>query len=366
MAKELTTLAERYESHGLSRRDFTKACLALTAMLGLKTSMLPTVVQAAETKKLPVVVWLHGHECTGCDEALLRSSAPHTSDLVLNMIALEYHHTLASSAGHPFEDHLDQVIEEYKGQYILCIEGAIPLAEDGIFCMVGGHTFEDHLKKCVEGAAAVMEIGSCATWGGIQAAAPNPTGSTTTSAVISGVPVVKIPGCPPIPEVIAATIMHYALFGTLPPLDSAGRPKQFFGQRIHDTCYKRPFFDSGMFAEHFDDEGARKGWCLYKLGCRGPSTYNSCGNLRWWNGLSYPIQSGHGCIGCSEDGFWDNDHFYDRMPNVPLPNTVSTTDKVFLGAAGAVTAAVAVHGVATAVVEARHDKKHADEENREV
>ena len=116
---------------------------------------------------------------------------------------------------------------------------------------------------------------------------------------------------------MTGVIMHYALFGQIPPLDSQGRPKQFYGNRIHDTCYRRAFFDSGLFVEKFDDDASKSGWCLYKVGCRGPQTYNSCGNLRWWNGLSYPIQSGHGCIGCSEKGFWDNDVFYKRLPDIP-------------------------------------------------
>ena len=139
-------------------------------------------------------------------------------------------------------------------------------------------------------------------------------------------PIIKVPGCPPIPEVMTGVVMHYALFGQIPPLDAQGRPKQFYGNRIHDTCYRRAFFDSGLFVEKFDDDASKSGWCLYKVGCRGPQTYNSCGNLRWWNGLSYPIQSGHGCIGCSEKGFWDNDVFYKRLPDIPLANTITTAD----------------------------------------
>ena len=72
-----------------------------------------------------------------------------------------------------------------------------------------------------------------------------------------------------------------------------------------------------FFAEDFNDKGAKAGWCLYKLGCRGPETYSSCGNLRWWNGLSYPVQSGASCIGCTNKNFWDEDPLYERIPDVP-------------------------------------------------
>lgn len=337
------TLWEEFQDRRFSRRTFLKACTTLTATLGLAPTFVPKVVEAAETKELPTVIWFHGHECTGCDESFIRSTSPFASDVILNMISLEYTDTLSAASGEPFEHHLEELLEKKKGAYILAVEGAIPLADDGTYCMTGGRPFLEELKRAAAGAAAIIEYGSCAAWGGIQAANPNPTKSVSVSDVVSGVPIVKVPGCPPIPEVMTGVIMHYALFGALPPLDAVGRPKQFYGNRIHDTCYRRPFFDSGMFVEEFDDKGSKAGWCLYKVGCRGPETYNSCGNMRWWGGLSYPIQSGHGCIGCSENKFWDNDNFYKRLPNVTVPSSVTTADKVGLAAAGVAAAGVGIH-----------------------
>ena len=336
-----------FQERRLSRRTFMKSCVALTAVLGLPPTMLDTVVKAAETKELPTVIWLHGHECTGCSEAFIRSSSPFTSDVILNMIALEYDDTLSAASGAALEGHLQELIAGTKGQYILAVEGGVPLDEDGIYCMVGGKTFKHQLKEVAEGAAAIIAYGSCSSWGGIQAAKPNPTNTVAVNDVVSGKPIIRVPGCPPIPEVMTGVIMSYALFGQIPPLDSQGRPKQFYGNRIHDTCYRRAFFDSGLFVEEFDDDASKAGWCLYKVGCRGPETYNSCGNLRWWNGLSYPIQSGHGCIGCSEKGFWDNDTFYKRLDDVALPNTITTADTIGTAAAFAATGAVIVHGAAT-------------------
>ena len=306
MKNRVNSLWTLFQERRLSRRTFMKSCVALTAILGLPPTMLDTVVKAAETTELPTVIWLHGHECTGCSESFIRSSSPFTSDVILNMISLEY--------------------------------------DD---CTVGGRTFKESLVEAAKGAAAIIEYGSCASWGGIQAAKPNPTNTVSVSSVVSGKPIIKVPGCPPIPEVMTGVVMHYALFGQIPPLDSQGRPKQFYGNRIHDTCYRRAFFDSGLFVEKFDDDASKAGWCLYKVGCRGPQTYNSCGNLRWWNGLSYPIQSGHGCIGCSEKGFWDNDVFYKRLPDIPLANTITTADTIGTVAAVGATAAVIVHGAAT-------------------
>jgi hydrogenase small subunit len=165
--------------------------------------------------------------------------------------------------------------------------------------MSGGHPFLQTLQHVAKDAAAIIAYGTCAASGGIQAAKPNPTGSAGISHFVGNKDVVNVPGCPPIPEVMTAVVMHVALFGKLPPLDAEGRPRQFYGNRIHDTCYRRPFFDAGLVCGEYDDAGAKAGWCLYKLGCRGPETYNSCGNMRWFQGMGYPIQSGAPCIGCS-------------------------------------------------------------------
>ena len=351
------TLWGLFQKNNYSRRDFLKTCVTLTAIMGLAPDRYMEVARAAEVKKLTPVVWLHGHECTGCDEAFIRSQTPLASDVVLNMISLEYSDTLAASAGAPFEHHMADTIKKYPGQYILAVSGAIPLGEDGTYCMVGGRPFLTAVKEAAKGAAAIIEYGSCAAWGGIQAANPNPTRSVSVSEVISGPPIVKVPGCPPIPEVMTGVIMHYALFGQLPPLDSKGRPRQFYGNRIHDTCYRRPFFDSGMFVESFDDVGSKAGWCLYKLGCRGPEAYNSCGNIRWWNGLSYPVQSGAPCIGCGSNKFWDHGPFYQRIPNIPVPNTITDADKAGVIAVSAAVAGVAAHGVASAISKRRHEKE---------
>jgi len=337
------TLWEAYLKRGLSRRTFLKGCVALTSLMGLSTDMVSKVVEAAESKPLPVVIWLHGHECTGCDEAFIRSAAPLASDLVLTNIALEYDHLLSAACGEPFEYHLEETIKKYHGKYILAVEGAVSTTNNGTFCMSGGKPFVDTFRHAVEGAAAVVAYGTCAVSGGIQAAKPNPTGSAGVAYFSGTKPVVNVPGCPPIPEVMTGVVMHLALFGKLPPLDSKGRPKQFFGNRIHDTCYRRPFFDAGMFADRYDDAGAKAGWCLYKLGCRGPETYSSCGNMRWCQGLSYPVQSGAACIGCTEDHFWDSGAgLTERLPKY---GPLGDVDYIGAGMAAASVVGVAAHGV---------------------
>ena len=363
MKDRLNSLWTLFQERRLSRRTFMKSCVALTAVLGLPPTKLDSVVKAAETKELPTVIWLHGHECTGCDESFIRSSSPFASDVILNMIALEYDDTLAAAAGAPLEEHLHNIIQNKSGKYILAVEGGVPLEENGIYCTVGGRPFVEVLKECAKGAVAIIEYGSCAAWGGIQAAKPNPTNTVSVSSIVSGKPIIKVPGCPPIPEVMTGVIMHYALFGQIPPLDNQGRPKQFYGNRIHDTCYRRPFFDAGMYANDFNDAGARAGWCLYKLGCRGPETYASCGNMRWWNGLSYPIQSGHGCIGCTSKNFWDNDPFYRRLPEFAGLG-LGNIDKIGAAVTGALAVGITAHLATSAVQKKKRDQKELEEEKK--
>ena len=220
------------------------------------------------------------------------------------------------------EEALEQTITKYKGNYILAVEGNPPLADDGIYCIPGGKPFVDKLRRVAKDAKAIVSWGSCASWGCVQAAKPNPTRATPVHKVITDKPIIKVPGCPPIAEVMTAVVTYVATFGKIPELDRQGRPKMFYSQRIHDKCYRRPHFDAGQFVEHFDDAGARMGYCLYKVGCKGPVTYNACSATRWNEGLSFPIQSGHGCLGCSEAGFWDVGPFYKplSMPGQKLWN----------------------------------------------
>ena len=203
-------------------------------------------------------------------------------------------------------------MEENAGEYLVIADGSVPLKDDGVYSTIAGMTNLQMFQDTARNAKAVIAVGSCATFGGIPGANPNPTGAVPISE-LTDKPVINISGCPPIPEAMTGTIAYLLSFGSLPELDHLGRPKAFFGEAIHDRCYRRPFYEKGMFAKSFDDEGARQGWCLYEVGCKGPVTYNACATLKWNGGVSFPIQSGHGCLGCSEPGFWDLGGFYKPL-----------------------------------------------------
>jgi NiFe hydrogenase small subunit HydA len=203
------------------------------------------------------------------------------------------------------------------GKYVLIVDGSVPTGAGGAYCTAGGRSAVDTLREAAKGAAAIVCVGTCSSFGGIPFADPNPTDAWPVSAIVGDKPIINVSGCPPIPEVITGTLLQFVTTGKLPDLDEHRRPKGFFGNTIHDRCYRRPFYDQGKFAKSFDDEGARNGWCLYELGCKGPTTYNACATLKWNGGTSFPIESGHGCLGCSEPGFWDKGSFYAAAVHAP-------------------------------------------------
>jgi hydrogenase small subunit len=343
------TMWEYAELHGVTRRDFLRFAGWLAAAAGIEASAIGKVVHAMDTKSRLPVVWLHGQECTCCSESFIRSSHPIVSDIVLDKISLDYTETLMAAAGHQAEKSLKDTMTKYKGEYLLLMEGSVPVEENGIYCCIGGRTMIDIVKEAAAGAKAIVAWGSCASNGCIQAAHPNPTGARPIHKIISDKPIINVPGCPPIAEVMAGVIVHLLAFERIPQLDGLGRPKAFYSRRVHDTCYRRPNYDAGLFVETFDDENARRGYCLYKMGCRGPVTYNACGAMRWNNGTSFPIQSGHGCIGCSEANFWDYGPFYQHLASFPGFGIESTADKVGMVVGAATAIGIAAHAVSTNV-----------------
>ena len=309
------SLGERLREHGVSRRGFLKYCATIATLMALPPGMAPVIAAALEKARRPSVIWLSFQECTGCTESLTRSHASTLEDLIFNVISLDYHHTLQAASGDHAEAARKAAMEDNHGKYLLVVDGSIPTGNAG-YSTIAGVSNLDMLTETAAGAAAIVAVGTCAAFGGIPHAAPNPTGAVSVGDLIKDKPIINVPGCPPIPVVITGVLAHFLTFG-LPELDELGRPAAFFGKSIHDRCYRRPFYDKGLFAESFDDEGARKGWCLYKLGCKGPTTYNACATTKWNDGTSFPIGSGHPCLGCSEPDFWDAGGFY-RALSTPM------------------------------------------------
>ena len=343
------------EEEGLERRDFLKWASATTAMLMLPASFTPLVAEAAVLMNRVPVIWIELQDCAGNSEALLRSDGPQIDEIILDIISLEFQETLQAAAGHQAEKQMDEAMEHFDGKYLLFVEGSIPLGMNGQFGTIGakGETFEEHLHRAAKGAAAVVAVGSCATFGGIPAAAPNPTNAVGVMDVVKGKPIINIPACPANPSNMVGVILHYVLTGSIPELDSLLRPKFAFGYRIHDNCERRAHFDAGEYVEEWGDEGAKNNFCLYKVGCRGPMTFNNCSIIRYNEGVNWPIGVGRGCIGCSEPDFWDKYAYERPMANAnikaPTGGVEKTVDEFGLGLLTAAGIGIGIHAAASAV-----------------
>ncbi|QNM92717.1 hydrogenase small subunit [Aliarcobacter cryaerophilus] len=348
-------MMEVIETEGVNRRDFMKWVSATTATLMLPPMFAPLVAEATELMNRVPVIWIELQDCAGNTEALLRSSAPTVDDLLFDVLSLEFHHALMACAGNDAEHQLDDAVEHFKGKYLLFVEGSIPTAMNGNYGTIGpsGETFQEHLARLSKDAAAVVAVGTCATFGGVPAASPNPTGAVGVMDLVKGKPIVNIPACPANPANMVGVVLHYVLTGQVPELDSLLRPKFAFGYRIHDNCERRAHFDAGEFVEEWGDEGAKNNWCLYKVGCKGPMTFNNCSIIRYNDGANWPVGVGRGCIGCSEPDFWDK-YAYERPMAIarikaPTGGVEKTVDEFGLGLLTATALGIGVHAIASVV-----------------
>jgi hydrogenase small subunit/[NiFe] hydrogenase small subunit len=348
----------------LSRRGFIKGCTIAAAALGLSDSMVPKLVEAATSATRPPVIWLHFQECTGCTESLLRASSPDIGRLILDIISLDYHETVMVPSGYQAEKSLEESMEKNAGKFICVVEGAIPTKDGGIYCKIGDRTAMDILAEVGPKAAAVIAIGTCAAYGGIQAAAPNPTGAVGVQDLLQGVPIINIPGCPPNPICFLGTVLHYLTFKKLPRTDQLGRPLFAYGRRNHDQCERRAHFDEGRFVEQFGDANHLQGYCLYKVGCKGPQTFANCPAVRFNDVDVWPVSAGHGCVGCTEPDFWDTmSPFYERLPGVTIPaggqgivDAATDKGKVILGAAAGAVGLHAAVGIGKKIFSKSEDE----------
>jgi hydrogenase small subunit len=271
---------------------------------------------------------------------------------------MEYMSTIMADAGDHAEARLAAAMERYAGRYIVVQEGSIPTGPNAHYCTVAGRTSEQILREVAVNAAGIICTGACASWGGWPASRPNPTGAEPVHRIISGKPIVNLTGCPHNGQVFAATIVHYLTFGRLPDTDAVGRPLFAHGKRIHDNCERRTHFDAGQFVENWGDQGHRAGWCLYKMGCKGPQAFYNCPVIRWNDGTSWPVMSGHGCIACASVGFWDDmSPFYERLPDVSVVAVEDTVDKVGAGLLALTLGAIGVHALGTAVWRRERDRR---------
>ena len=328
----------------ISRRDFLKATAAVAGALGISSPLLQREQEALAKEGGLQVVWLQGQACTGCSVSLLNSIYYATiDDLLLNTLDLQYHPNVMAGAG---STAIAAAEEAYaKGGFALVIEGAIPTAYGGRACYVWpGTTMQAAVTRYAAKAAAIIAVGTCASFGGMAAGRPNPTQARPVKTIVGSRPVINIPGCPAHPDWIVGTIAYILQNGKVPPLDSYGRPTDFFGKTTHSACPRRSSYvgpghhsrgrpclachtlagsGGGRARGEEDDEAESLNasqipaaalsmpGCLSPMGCKGVSTYCDC-PTRMWNsgaaatpGVNWCIGAGSPCIGCTQPNFPD-------------------------------------------------------------
>ena len=286
----------------------------------------------SKTHEYPVI-WLQAATCTGCSVSALNSVSPTIKNLLIDEVlpgkhvSLKFHATVMAGSGEPVIKAMEDTSRQHRAGYVLVVEGAIPTRSSGKFGSLGEKngapiSFSDRVSELAADALAVIALGTCAAYGGIAAAAPNPSHSISIPDLFrtGGIktPLLNVPGCPPHPDWFLATVAGIILNGLPNPedLDEFGRPKAFYGKLIHENCQRRAYYDEHKFAKHLGDEG-----CLYELGCKGPVTHADCPIRLWNGGVNWCVGCGGMCIGCTSPGFPDLvSPLYQKAPDVSLPN----------------------------------------------
>ncbi len=338
---------DELERRGVSRREFMGFCGVMASALALPRTAGARILAEIKKTEKPVLVWLEFQDCAGNTESLLRASRPTVAEIVLDTLSIDYHETIMAAAGHQAEDALKKTVQEHKGKYIAVVEGSIPTGLDGAYCTIGGRSALQIAREVCGDALATIAMGTCATFGGLPAASPNPTGALGVSDAVPGIKnLINLSACPANVENLTALVVYYLTFKALPPVDRYRRPLFAYGKAIHDNCERRAHYDAGQYVEAWGDDGHRTGYCLYKMGCKGPVTYQNCPSVGWNENTNWPIGCGHPCIGCAEPDFWDKmTPFYRHLSGIPGFGVNSNIDRVGVWATVGVGAAFAAHGL---------------------
>jgi len=356
---------------GVSRRDFMKYCGYVAATLGLSEAAAPQIAAAVEKgAKLKPALWLNGGSCTGCTESMAQVDTPDVATIVLELLSLNYFETIMAAAGEQAEQNIADTIA--AGNYLLIYEGAVMMGEDGNTLLVNGHKGKDILEEAAAGAQAILAVGACAVDGGWVYAHPNPAGGIGVQSFLDSVkvatPVVNLPCCPTSPEWVVAMVVQWLLVAGDDPavfLEKTALlekkyhdnyrdadvsllyPEYIVGSTIHDNCPRRGHFENGEFVTEFGSEEEAKGYCLYKVGCKGPQTYTQCPVTRWNRSVSWCVNSGAPCIGCGGLNWVDNNApFFKRLSSMQMGGSLGNVQPGSVAAVvGGVTAAALVaHG----------------------
>ncbi len=299
------------------------------------------------------VFWLAGMSCDGCTIAVAGATNPPLENLLTGTVTglplvVLHHPVLSVEAGEEFIESF-KIAErgELGAPYVVCYEGSIAderiaAASGGYWSAIGSESLggdrhrpiptTEWLTRLAPGAAAVIAVGTCATWGGIPAAAGNPTNSMGVMDFLgkdyrgtAGLPVINIPGCSPIGDNFTETVGMILLFlqglGPLPEFDELGRPAWLFKETVHQQCVRGGYYEEGTFAEKYGDKE-----CLVEVGCWGPVVQCNIAKRGAINHMGGCMNTGGICIGCTMPGFPDKfAPFYSAPPGSTISSNTTRT-----------------------------------------
>lgn len=258
------------------------------------------------------IVWMQTGACSGDSMALLCADRPSIENLVehygLNFL---WHPSL--TAEHRFGDVLDALLSGREKLDILCIEGSLMTGPNGSgqYDTWKGRAKIDIVRQLAPLASHVVAMGTCAAFGGVHAAGPNPTDCTGLQYLNSqaggllgadwrtrhGQPVINVAGCPAHPNTMTRLLAMLAENEPL-ALDTLNRPTAFFSTLVHQGCTRNEYHEYDIE----DNVLGGRGCLFFNLGCRGPQTVAPC-NSELWNGQNSKTRAGVPCFGCTSPDF---------------------------------------------------------------
>ena len=281
----------------------------MAATLALPDGAAAQIARAMQKTEKPILVWLEFQDCAGNTESFLRASRPTAAEVVLDVLSLDYHETMMAAAGHQAEDNLATTVKERAGAYI-ADRRRLDSDRRQRRLLHDWRARPPSTSRARSAAAQPRRSPSAPVrrLAGFRRRRRIPPARLSVADAVPGVKnLINLSACPANVENLTALLVHYLTFKRWPALDHYRRPLFAYGKTIHDNCERRAHFDAGQYVEEWGDEGHRAGYCLYKMGCKGPVASQNCPNVRWNEGTNWPIGCGHPCIGCSEPNFWDHD-----------------------------------------------------------
>lgn len=292
----------------MKRRDFIRIMGGAGALFAFPGVMVQGCRRTIDrVRERTPVIWLQGQSCSGCSVSLLNAGSADIVSLLTGVISLTFHQTVSAATGHTAIDILRNILEKECRDYVLVVEGSIPL-KSPVFNTLGEidgkHRGIDEWVTLLGGnAKAVIAVGTCASYGCIPGAklrtgGDNPTGAVPIWELLPGRTPINVPGCPPHPDWITGSLLQ-VLLNRRVKLDEYGRPLLYYKKTVHDQCEWLEDYNKGNFARRWGEKG-----CLYHLGCLGIDS-NCDIPTRKWVGINTCTGCGSGCIGCTEPVFPD-------------------------------------------------------------